>query len=93
MAGNSDCRVRPNLAEMKVKVKLGTCSKSAREGDSVLYRQFVGKNCQILARKCTNKIDMKRLGAAERKMIRRINGRARNMEGKNWAGTEGAVKV
>jgi hypothetical protein len=83
MEGNTDCRVRPNIAETKVKVKLGTCSKSAREGDSVLYRQFVGKNCQILERKGTNKIDTKRLGAAERKILRRINGRARNMEGKN----------
>jgi hypothetical protein len=70
-----------------------TCSKIAREGDSVLYRQFVGKNCQILARKGMTEIVMKRVRAAERKMIRRINGRARKKEGKNWAGTEGAVKV
>jgi hypothetical protein len=35
MAGKTDCRFRPNAGEMKVKIKLDTCRKSAREGDSV----------------------------------------------------------
>jgi len=35
MAGKTDCRFHPSLAEVKVKVKLRTCRKSAREGDSV----------------------------------------------------------
>jgi hypothetical protein len=35
MAGETDCRFRPNLDEMKGSIKLDTCRKSARDGDSV----------------------------------------------------------
>ena len=34
-------------------------------------------------RKSMTDIDMKRLGAGERKILRRMRGRARNMESKN----------
>jgi len=35
MAGKTDCRFRPKLGEMKGKIKLDICRKSARAGDSV----------------------------------------------------------
>ena len=37
--------------------------------------------------------DMKILGAGKREILRRMHGRARNMESKNRSGTEGAVKM
>jgi hypothetical protein len=38
-------------------------------------------------------IDMKTVGAGERKILRRMHCRARNGESKNLSGTEGAVKM
>jgi hypothetical protein len=38
MAGKTYCIFHPNLAEVKFKVKLHTCRKTAMEGDSVAVR-------------------------------------------------------
>jgi hypothetical protein len=59
----------------------------------VLGKEILCLYLQIVRRNSTAEIDTERLGAGERVLLRRMHGRARNMERKNRSGTEGTVKM
>jgi len=92
MVGKRNYRFHPNLGERKVKVKLDTSRKVLGKVDSVPVLAICKEELSEICAKAMTDTDTKILGAGEREILRRMNGRAGNMESKNRSRNEKCVK-